>query len=106
MNPFAICLCLSLSFGGNPPPRDAWVAEDKWKHMFAAFAVTGLAGGTARLVLDADRSVVAGAAVGAGLSVWKELRDARTPGATASAKDLVWDAVGVGAAAALLAQAR
>ncbi len=47
-----------------------------------------------------------GAGVGTGVGVWKELRDMRSPGETPSLRDLTWDVAGVGAAAAMAAQAR
>jgi uncharacterized protein YfiM (DUF2279 family) len=106
MNQAAMLVCLCLRLGGQPAAPDRWLAEDKWKHLFASFVVTSIAGGSARaLGMDADASVAAGAAAGVGAGIWKELRDRRND-SPFSARDLVWDAVGVGGAAALLAQTR
>lgn len=106
MNLCMMALCVALS-GAPQQPRDRWVAEDKWRHFFSAFVATTLAAGTARLAgVDAERSAYFGAGVGAGVGVWKELRDVRTPGSTASVRDIVWDAAGVGAGTLVALQAR
>jgi putative lipoprotein len=98
------CLCLSIA---PQQPRDRWISEDKAKHFFASFVVTSISAGAARAAgLDPAASAWVGAGVGAGAGVWKELRDRRTPGATVSLKDAAWDLAGVGAAAALVRQAR
>ncbi len=105
MNACLFVLCFAL--GSAAPPKDRWIGEDKWKHFFASFAVTSISAGGARLVgLDADASLAAGVGAGAALGVWKELRDQRRPDSTASVRDLVWDAAGIGAAAAVVAQTR
>jgi uncharacterized protein YfiM (DUF2279 family) len=106
MNLCILVLCLSLS-AGTEPPRDRWVAEDKWRHFFTSFTVTALTAGVARLAgADAERSAWVGASVGAGAGIWKELRDVKRPDATASVADLVWDAAGVGAGAVVALQSR
>jgi uncharacterized protein YfiM (DUF2279 family) len=105
VNACLLVLCLSLS--GGAEAVDAWFAEDKFKHFFTSFAVTALAASGARAAgLDASRSLAAGVAVGAGAGIWKELRDQRVPGGHFSVRDLVWDFAGVGAAAAVVSQAR
>ena len=106
MNLCMLALCVALN-AAPQQPRDRWVAEDKWRHFFASFVATTLAAGTARLAgLDAEKSAFVGASVGAGAGVWKELRDVRTPGSTASLRDVVWDAAGVGAGTLVALQAR
>lgn len=101
MAPLLLCLCLSLS-----PAPDRWVGEDKWKHFFASFAATSMGASAARLTgLDARASLWVGVGTGAGFGVWKEVRDHRTPGGSASLRDIGWDAAGVGAATALLHRA-
>lgn len=100
-----VCLCLSIPAGGQP--RDAWLGEDKLQHFFVSFAVTSLSTSGARMAgLDARPSLAVGAGVGAGAGILKEVRDARRPGGFASARDLVWDFAGVGAAVAVNARAR
>lgn len=107
MNLCMLVLCMSLQQGGPQRPADRWVAEDKWKHFFASFVVTALSAAAARTAgADAETSALVGAGVGTGVGVWKELRDLRAPGETASLRDLTWDVAGVGAAAAMAAQAR
>lgn len=106
MNACLFVLCLSLS-GGGPSRPDRLFAEDKLQHFFVSALATGLAAGAARAAgMDADDSLVLGAAAGLSLGVAKELRDLRRPEATASLLDLAWDAAGVGAATALVAQTR
>jgi uncharacterized protein YfiM (DUF2279 family) len=111
LNACLFVLCLALSGGTQSPAApdvaDRWVAEDKFKHFFASFTATILATGAARAAgLDSRESIVAGAAVGTGAGVWKEIRDARRPDGHFSMPDLVWDLAGVGAAAAVAAQSR
>lgn len=83
---------------GKRPPRDAWFGEDKVKHAVLSFIATSAAASGARIAgLDRRPSLWVGAAAGAGLGLWKEWRDRSTPGATPSARDLVWDGVGIAA---------
>lgn len=105
MNACLLVLCLSLT--GGAAPDDRWLAEDKFKHFFNSYVVTVLGAAGARAAgLDARQSLAVGAGVGAAAGVWKEIRDARTPGGSASVRDLVWDFAGVAAAVAVGAQAR
>ena len=101
---FMFCLCLSLSAFEAP---DRWFAEDKAKHFATSFAATTLAASGARMVgLEARDAAYAGAGTAAVLGVWKEVRDARTPRASASLRDLVWDGAGIAAGTALMLQVR
>ncbi len=105
MNACAALLCLSLHFGG--PPGDRWIGEDKWMHLVTSFVVTSISASAARTVgFGSDASIVAGVTIGAGAGIWKEFRDLRGPQQLFSYRDLVWDAAGVGAAAAVLKQTR
>lgn len=102
-----LAFCLCVSFQGGPPPPDRWIAEDKVKHFLASFVVTSIAATAVRATgADPEASAWAGAGVGAGLGIWKEVRDRGAEGATASVRDLVWDAGGVTAATALVLRAR
>jgi uncharacterized protein YfiM (DUF2279 family) len=104
VNACLLALCLSLGAGAEP---DRWLAEDKWKHFFTSFVATTLAASGARAAgVDAQRSLWAGVGVGMGVGVWKEVRDHRLPHGHFSVRDLVWDAAGVGVAAAVVAQSR
>lgn len=79
------------------PPDDHWFAEDKARHATLSFAATPFAYGTARLAgVGHDESVLAAAGFAVAAGIWKEIRDERI-GRGWSAKDLVWDAIGVAA---------
>lgn len=104
MSACAALLCLSLL---SSSPEDPWISEDKGKHLLTSFVVTSLSGSASRAAgLGPRESAAAGAAVGAGVGVWKELRDMRDPRGSASLRDLVWDLAGVGVAVLLLSGAR
>lgn len=76
------------------PGPDRWLAEDKVRHFAMSFAVTGMAFGGARVMLDAAAARNTAVAFAALLGVGKELMDARR-GGPFSLKDLAWDAAGV-----------
>lgn len=83
---------------------DRWLAEDKARHFTLSFAAASMTYGAARAMGvegGTALAVAGGTALVAG--VWKELRDRRIEGETASWKDLVWDALGISAAIALAA---
>lgn len=106
MNPATLALCLCLSMGADPP-RDPWFGEDKVKHFVMSFVVTSLSASAARTAgMDVQQSAYVGAATGAAVGVWKELRDIGRRGETASFRDLTWDLGGVGAGYALMRQVR
>ena len=95
--------------GPDAPPRyarDGWWGPDKAQHFTASAALALSAQYVLTRTLGAtDRAaapVAFGLAAGAGLA--KESYDARRPHGTGfSARDLVWDALGLGAAALLVA---
>jgi VanZ family protein len=106
MNPCTLLLCWSLSVGAPLPPA-RFVAEDKWQHFFTSFVITSIAASGARFAgLEQAPSIAVGVSVGAGAGVYKEIRDARQPGRSASLADLVWDAAGVGLAAVVAFRTR
>ena len=101
---FVLCLALSGPEARRP---DRLFGEDKLQHFFVSALATGLSAGAARAAgLDADESLMLGAAAGVSLGVAKELLDLRRPQETASLLDLGWDVAGVGAATILVAQTR
>ncbi|HEV2146632.1 MAG TPA: DUF2279 domain-containing protein [Longimicrobiaceae bacterium] len=107
MNLCMLVLCMSLQQGRPQQPADRWLAEDKWKHFFASVVVTAMSAAAVRATgADSETSALAGAGVGAGFGIWKELRDQRLPGGAFSPRDLVWDAAGIGAGAAMALQTR
>jgi uncharacterized protein YfiM (DUF2279 family) len=87
-------------------PADRWVAEDKWKHLVTSFFATTVAASAARAAgLSPELSLRAGVAAGAGAGVAKEVYDLGRGGRLdASLRDLVWDAAGLAAGAALVRQ--
>lgn len=103
MSPCLLILGLTAGCGTPPTPppvqvpatvEDRWLAEDKLQHFAMSFAVTGMAYGAGRAVLEPDpaRSAALGLALVLGLG--KELADVRR-GDGFSLKDLAWDAAGV-----------
>lgn len=86
-----------------PAPTDAWLGPDKARHFFLSFAATALAHGALRAAgLDGGVALAGAAGIAVGAGAWKELRDRRVPGETASLRDGAWDLLGVAAAVALL----
>jgi uncharacterized protein YfiM (DUF2279 family) len=81
--------------------QDRWFGEDKFKHLAFSYMLTVGTFGAARLVADHDASLTLAAIAGVAAGVGKEIYDRRTNGP--SARDLIWDAVGI-AAAVLIAQ--
>jgi uncharacterized protein YfiM (DUF2279 family) len=85
---------------------DRWIAEDKLKHFFMSFALTGAMYGAVRSFgLEGAPGLALAGAGGAAAGVWKEWQDRRA-GGPFSRKDLAWDALGIGAALALASQTR
>ncbi len=86
--------------------RDAWVAPDKFRHFFAAYSATSFGYATLRStgVAHGD-GLVLGVLGAVAASALKEIADARR-GGRASAKDLAWDLLGIGAAVLVLEKAR
>lgn len=85
---------------------DRWFAEDKLQHFFLSFAATSMAYGAARTVgMEGAPAQIAAVAVAGAAGIWKEWRDHRV-GGPFSAKDLAWDALGIGAGVVLTSQTR
>ena len=113
MNPLGFALLVQLATAGPviaPPalsgsPADEWLAEDKVKHMMMSTALVGFAHAGSRILIDARPALVAAAASGVAAGIWKEWRDRRS-GRPFSARDLVWDALGIGIGLALVTKAR
>jgi uncharacterized protein YfiM (DUF2279 family) len=86
-------------------PRSAeprWFAPDRIKHFFLSFFVQSASYSVARAA-NADRgaALIAASGVTAAAAISKEVWDRRR-GTGFSSGDLVWDALGAGAASALL----
>jgi len=105
MSPFPPLL-LAFRLATAPPAPDRWFGEDKLRHFFLSFAAIGTAYAAARTAgLEPGPARAAAAAATAAAGVWKEHRDRRA-GSRFSAKDLVWDGLGLGAGLALTAHVR
>lgn len=79
----------------QPVPPDSWFGEDKVRHAGASAAIQLMGFGLLRLSgASARASLVGATVVTAAAGIGKELRDARGNG-TPSARDLVWDGIGI-----------
>src|SRR5512146_2978332 len=96
-----LALLFALHFGDEHPGGDRWFAPDKMKHFFMAAFVQSASFSGMRAVGMTKSSSLAGATVlTAGVSIGKEIHDRRS-GGEFSVKDLMWDAAGMAAGAAL-----
>lgn len=85
--------------------RDAWLGEDKSAHGAMSFAMTGALYASGRALGASRAASAAGAALAtAAAGLLKEWSDRRR--GTASVRDLVWDALGIGAALLLVENTR
>jgi uncharacterized protein YfiM (DUF2279 family) len=99
-------LALSVTLGASTPGagRIRWFGVDRVKHFFVSFFVQSASYTLLRTADLGDGAALAGAsAATAAVGVSKELWD-RRHGGDFEAGDLVWDALGAGAASALLAR--
>jgi uncharacterized protein YfiM (DUF2279 family) len=98
----ALLMVMQLHGPGDHPGGDSWFAPDKVKHFLMGAFVQSVAYSAVRAAgASHTASLAAASGVTAGVSVAKELWDAHA-GGTPSARDLVWDAAGAGAATLLL----
>ena len=85
---------------------DPIFGPDKMQHFFVSFFLQSFTYSALRATKANHQSSLAGAtATSALLGIGKEVRDRRTVGLF-SAKDLVWDAGGIGAATLLIGHSR
>ena len=86
--------------------QDAWLGPDKFRHFWTSYAVTAFSFAAARSVdLDVDAALIASLGTGALAGIGKEFHD-RRGGRIFSLRDLVADALGLGAAYLLLRRTR
>ncbi len=99
-------LLLVFSLHGPPEARlpDRWFGQDKLQHFLMSAFVQSVGYGSLRGMGASHGAALTGASLTtAAIGVGKEVRDGRTKGEF-SRRDLVWDAAGAGAMAALLSR--
>jgi putative lipoprotein len=102
----ALSLGLNLVFAQSAVPGESWFGIDKLKHVFLSAFATSVSFGALQAA-GANRKTAMAGAIGAStaLGISRELYNLRTTKAF-SIKDLTWDAIGTGAAAAMLSKTR
>ena len=96
-----LALLFALHFGDEHPGGDRWFAPDKMKHFFmAAFVQSASFSGMRAAGMTKSSSLAGATVLTAGVSIGKEIHDRRS-GGEFSVKDLMWDAAGMAAGAAL-----
>jgi uncharacterized protein YfiM (DUF2279 family) len=101
-----VAFVVGMQMGDEHPGGDRWFSADKAKHFLVAAFVQSMTYSSLRTVgVGPDGSLAGASAVSVGVSIGKEIRDRRGGGAV-SAKDLVWDAAGIGGATVLVRRAR
>jgi uncharacterized protein YfiM (DUF2279 family) len=101
-----LAFVVGMNLSDEHPTGDRWFSADKAKHFFLAAFVQSMTYTSLRTAgLGPDASLAGASAASVGVSIGKELRDRRGGGAV-SAKDLVWDAAGIGGATVLVRRAR
>jgi uncharacterized protein YfiM (DUF2279 family) len=87
-------------------PADAWLGSDKFRHFWMSYATAAFTFAGARAAgLDADAALMVALPAAGAAGVGKEVRDRRR-GGIFSVRDLVADALGIGAAYFLLREVR
>lgn len=99
---FALTEYNPTNVGQGKARADAWLGPDKFRHFWMSYAATA-AGFAAARVADQDRdtALAVGITLSALAGIGKEIADRRTYGLF-SVRDLVADALGIGAAYFLL----
>jgi uncharacterized protein YfiM (DUF2279 family) len=98
----ALSLALNLVFAQTAVTGDSWFGIDKLKHFFLSAFATSVSF-SALQAAGANRNTAMAGAIGASavLGISRELYNLRTT-KVFSFRDLTWDAIGTGAAAAIL----
>ena len=97
-----LLLVVMLLGQSAPAPRARWFGPDRIKHFFLSFFVQSASYSLARTAnVNHSASLVVASGVTATAAVSKEIWD-RKRGTGFDKGDLVWDALGAGAATALL----
>ena len=100
---FALSLAANLVFAQTAVARDSWFGIDKIKHFFMSAFIESVSYSVLQAAHVKRRPALTGAiGVTAAFGVAREIHDKRTPGKWFSYQDLTWDALGIGAGAAML----
>ena len=95
-------LLAAMLLGPIARPAGGWFGADKLKHFFLSFFVQSASYSVARSVgASRDAAIIPATAATAAVGLSKELWD-RKHDRGFDGRDLVWDALGAGAASALL----
>ena len=98
-----LLLAVNVIYAQAAVARDSWFGIDKVKHFFISAFIESVSYSAFQAAHVNRRPALAGAiGVSAAFGVARELHDRRTPGNHFSYRDLTWDAVGIGAGAAML----
>jgi uncharacterized protein YfiM (DUF2279 family) len=99
----SVCLAVNLLYGqAAVAHQDAWFGVDKIKHFFMSAFIESVSYSVLQGMRVNHRAAMGGAiGITLGFGLAREIHDRRTPGNIFSIRDLTWDAVGTGAAAAL-----
>ena len=96
-------LAVNIIYAQTAVARDSWFGIDKIKHFFMSAFIESVSYSALQAAHVKWRPALAGAiGVSAAFGVGRELHDRRTPGNHFSYRDLTWDAIGIGAGAAML----
>jgi uncharacterized protein YfiM (DUF2279 family) len=100
---FSLCLAANLVFAQTAVARDSWFGIDKIKHFFMSAFIESVSYSVLQAAHVKRRPALTGAiGVTAAIGIAREIHDKRTPGNWFSYRDLTWDALGIGAGAAML----
>jgi uncharacterized protein YfiM (DUF2279 family) len=100
---FALSLAANLVFAQTAIARDSWFGIDKIKHFFMSAFIESVSFSVLQAAHVKRRPALTGAiGVTAAIGIAREIHDKRTPGNWFSYRDLTWDALGIGAGAAML----
>ena len=99
----ALSLAANLVFAQTAVVRDSWFGIDKIKHFFMSAFIESVSYSVLQAAHVKRRPALTTAiGVTAAFGVAREIHDKRTPGKWFSYQDLTWDALGIGAGAAML----
>ena len=100
---FALSLAANLVFAQTAVVSDSWFGIDKIKHFFMSAFIESVSYSVLQAAHVKRRPALTTAiGVTAAFGVAREIHDKRTPGKWFSYQDLTWDALGIGAGAAML----